>query len=147
MGLLPELVDRHPFPGPGLAIRVICAIEPYMDNDFAETQVLVRLMVEYHSMLQKGHALLNRVEAGCSNSEKDQLKLISQKQLLRSSLLPIRSVGVQGDKRSYSYVAAISSDGQPDWEELSFLARIIPKVCLFSLRKFETSVCVVLNYC
>ncbi|CAL8147628.1 unnamed protein product [Orchesella dallaii] len=129
LGLLPELVDRHPFPGPGLAVRVICATEPYMENDFAETQVLVRLMVEYHSMLQKGHALLNRVEGGCSPEEREKLQAISAKQQLRSTLLPIRSVGVQGDKRSYSYVAAISSEGQPDWDELSFLARILPKVC------------------
>jgi len=56
------------------------------------------------------------------------LREISSKQQLRATLLPIRTVGVQGDKRTYSYVAAISSEGQPDWEDLVFLAKIIPKV-------------------
>ncbi|XP_021947772.1 GMP synthase [glutamine-hydrolyzing] [Folsomia candida] len=129
LGLLPELVDRHPFPGPGLAIRVLCALEPYMESDFAETQVLVRLIVEYHSMVQKSHALLNRVDSVCNEDEKKKLMSISSRQHLRSTLLPIRSVGVQGDKRSYSYVSAISCDGTPDWGDLMFLARVIPKVC------------------
>lgn len=66
----------------------------------------------------------------CSAEEKHKLLSISSRQHLRSTLLPIRSVGVQGDKRSYSYVSAISSDGPPEWEELMFLARIIPKVSL-----------------
>ena len=33
--------------GPGLAIRVICAEEPYMGRDFAETNVILRILVDF----------------------------------------------------------------------------------------------------
>ncbi|KAG5877636.1 hypothetical protein JTB14_030034 [Gonioctena quinquepunctata] len=129
LGLPPEIVMRHPFPGPGLAIRVLCADEPYMENDFSETQVLVKIIVEFHQMLQKKHALLNRVEGVINDEERDRLREISSKQKLAATLLPIRSVGVQGDCRSYSYVVGISAEKEPDWNDMSFLACLIPRIC------------------
>ncbi|PNF33228.1 GMP synthase [glutamine-hydrolyzing] [Cryptotermes secundus] len=129
LGLPPDLVMRHPFPGPGLAIRVLCAEEAYMERDFSETQVLVKIIAEYDQMLQKKHALLNRVESVTSEDERLELRKASNKQHLAATLLPIRSVGVQGDCRSYSYVVGLSSEKEPDWDDMLFLARLIPRVC------------------
>ncbi|CAG9767416.1 unnamed protein product [Ceutorhynchus assimilis] len=129
LGLPQELVMRHPFPGPGLAIRVLCAEEPYMERDYSETQVLVKILVEFEQMLQKKHALLNRVEAVTTEEERLALRRISNKQRLAATLLPIRTVGVQGDRRTYSYAVGVSSEHDPDWSDIAFLARLMPRVC------------------
>lgn len=39
--------------GPGLAVRVICADEPFMDKFFAETSVLVKVIIEYANSVEK----------------------------------------------------------------------------------------------
>uniref|UniRef100_A0A8D9F861 GMP synthase (glutamine-hydrolyzing) n=2 Tax=Cacopsylla melanoneura TaxID=428564 RepID=A0A8D9F861_9HEMI len=129
LGLTPEVVMRHPFPGPGLAIRVICGEERYIEKDYSETQVLVKIIVEYEQMLKKNHALLNRVQNATSEEDRRLLSEISCKQHMVATLLPIRSVGVQGDCRSYNYVVGISCEKDPDWSDLALIARIIPKVC------------------
>jgi len=92
LGLPAEIVWRHPFPGPGLAIRILCADTPYITDDFH---------------------LIN---------EKLQKFSTSQHKI---TLLPVRSVGVQGDGRTYSYAAAIT--GQADWPVLMDLAKKLPK--------------------
>ncbi|EDW36814.1 GL25858 [Drosophila persimilis] len=111
LGLPPELVERQPFPGPGLAIRVI-----------------VRVIVDYKNKLQKNHALINRVTGATSEAEQIELLRISANSTIQATLLPIRSVGVQGDKRSYSYVVGLSTSQEPNWMDLLFLAKIIPRI-------------------
>ena len=58
-------------------------------------QVIVKIMAEYEQMLQKKHALLNRVEGATSESERQHLRRVSSNRHIAATLLPIRSVGVQ----------------------------------------------------
>lgn len=52
-------------------------------------------MAEYEQMLQKKHALLNRVEGATSEAERQHLRRVSSHRHIAATLLPIRSVGVQ----------------------------------------------------
>lgn len=128
LGLPQHLVERHPFPGPGLAIRIICADEPYIEKDFSETQVIARVIVDYKNKSKKNHALLNRVSGATTKEEQQELSRISSNFSITATVLPIRSVGVQGDKRTYSYVLGLSSDGEPNWNDMIFLAKLIPRI-------------------
>lgn len=74
--------------------------------------------------------MLNRIENSTNEKDRDFLKKASVEMNLTSTLLPIKSVGVQGDARSYSHVVCLSSDKEPcNWEEMMKLAKIIPRIC------------------
>ncbi|XP_073826350.1 GMP synthase burgundy isoform X2 [Musca autumnalis] len=128
LGLPADLVERQPFPGPGLAIRILCAEEPFIEKDYSETQVIARVIVDYKNKLEKNHALINRVSGATTEMEQHKLVAISSYSQIQATVLPIRSVGVQGDKRTYSYVVALSSSNEPNWDDLLFLAKLIPRI-------------------
>lgn len=95
LGLPEHLVWRQPFPGPGLAIRIICADAPVWPSD-------------------REH-LLNQLPSLCGN--------------VVPLLLPIRTVGVQGDGRTFSTLIGLCSSEAPDWPNLLHLAKTIPGHC------------------
>ncbi|MEO7364306.1 MAG: hypothetical protein ABIV43_02250, partial [Candidatus Saccharimonadales bacterium] len=99
LGLPHDLVERQPFPGPGLAIRIIAAAE-----DKAELEA-------------------DPVEASIRNFVAGQ-KYETQKDV-QVHVLPVRSVGVGGDERSHISVAAIDNAGL-QFGDMARLATDIP---------------------
>lgn len=85
LGLSEKIVWRQPFPGPGLAIRALC-----QSNQHAMDQ---SQLSEIDKKLESAYKLL-RITVGLP--EDSQL-----------TALPIKSVGVQGDQRSYAHPAVI----------------------------------------
>ena len=106
LGIPDDLLFRHPFPGPGLAIRILGEITP-------EKVDLLQQADHIYIQLLKQHGLYNQVwQAG-------------------AILLPVKSVGVMGDERTYEFTVALravtSVDGMTaDWAHLpySFLGEI-----------------------
>ncbi len=110
MGIEAELLGRHPFPGPGLAIRILGDI----------TSEKVRILQE--------------VDAIFINGLKED-KLYNKVWQAGAILLPVNSVGVMGDERTYEKVVALraveSTDGMTaDWVNLpyEFLQKISNKI-------------------
>ncbi|KAM9958372.1 hypothetical protein ACTFIW_001234 [Dictyostelium discoideum] len=129
LGLSDSLVWRQPFPGPGLAIRIICADEPYLVNyDFTNNVVQYLVTGEASSELESEVKIKidkQLTEMKCKRQDKITIKPV---------LLPIQTVGVQGDGRTYSYLLGLYSSenstiDQIPWPYIFNLARTIPKIC------------------
>ncbi|MCK5052428.1 MAG: glutamine-hydrolyzing GMP synthase [Candidatus Cloacimonetes bacterium] len=92
LGLPHKLVYRHPFPGPGLAIRVICSDTDKPSNDYLD--------------------------------DNTKLNEILSEFGLSGNILPIKSVGVQGDFRTYHHPAVIwfKNQKESDWKILKTAA-------------------------
>ena len=104
--MMPELIQRHPFPGPGLGVRILGAVTPER----------VRILQDADDIFIRGLR-----EEGLYDKVWQAFAV----------LLPIRSVGVMGDERTYENVVALRSVNSldamtADWSHLpyDFLSRI-----------------------
>jgi GMP synthase (glutamine-hydrolysing) len=100
MGLPHEILHRHPFPGPGLGIRILGDITPNKVRLLQEADAI------YMDILKETGWYNNIWQAG-------------------AILLPIQSVGVMGDERTYEQVVALravsSTDGMTaDWVHIPY---------------------------
>ena len=101
LGLPPEMVYRHPFPGPGLGVRILGEVK----RDYAE--LLRRADAIFIEELRKTVATEQDAAAGlCEPHQvgKSWYDLTSQ---AFAVFLPVKSVGVMGDGRTYDYVVAL----------------------------------------
>ncbi len=106
LGLPEEMVGRHPFPGPGLAIRVLGAVDP----------------VNVETLRRADAIYLEEIRAAGLYNEIWQAFAV---------FLPVRSVGVMGDGRTYEHVIALravtSTDGMTaDW--FAFPTEVLARV-------------------
>ena len=106
LGMQPHLLKRHPFPGPGLGIRILGDIAPEKVRILQEDE-------DIYMSLMREWGLYDKIwQAGVI-------------------LLPIQSVGVMGDERTYENTVALravtSTDAMTaDWAQLpyEFLAKV-----------------------
>lgn len=106
LGMHPDLLGRHPFPGPGLAIRIL--------GDITAEKV--------HLLQEADHIFISLLK------QYDLYKTVWQAGVI---YLPVQSVGVMGDERTYESAVALravsSTDGMTaDWCHLpyDFLAKV-----------------------
>ena len=107
LGLPHDMVDRHPFPGPGLGVRILGEVKP-----------------EFAALLQRADAIfIDELRAAIDPATgKSWYDLTSQAFVV---FVPVKSVGVMGDGRTYEHVVALravqTSDFMTaDWAELPY---------------------------
>ena len=133
LGLPEHIVQRQPFPGPGLAIRIIGDVTPEKLAMLKEADAIVREELDaYNARIAEESGEPNgEVERGCAGGP-----VIERAVWQYFAVLPdIRSVGVMGDERTYAHPiilrAVESSDAMTaDWAKLPYdvLGRISSRI-------------------
>ncbi len=102
LGLPPELVYRQPFPGPGLAVRCLGAITVTRLDRLRAADSIVR------EELEKAGWLISSAGVQADQAEKPLAQAFAV-------LLPVQSVGVMGDQRTYAETLAIRAVTSEDF--------------------------------
>lgn len=131
LGIKNSLISRHPFPGPGLSIRVLGEVTP------AKLEILRNADHVFIEALRNTPApegwnpASGAAATGGTETGEGYLTLYDCIWQAGAILLPVRSVGVMGDERTYEYAlalrAVVSTDGMTaDWVHLpyEFLAKV-----------------------
>ncbi len=142
LGLSDDLIMRHPFPGPGLSINVLCSTgktTPADEQEMKAAETAVTTLVQQDRTFRS-------------------LVSVEGTALPEPGILPVKSVGVQGDFRTYRYPAVLTFPGSlkelPGWDTLekcsSYITNTIKDVnrtviCLF--RKPDTELTLQEGYC
>ncbi|WP_028856823.1 glutamine-hydrolyzing GMP synthase [Psychrilyobacter atlanticus] len=110
LGIPDHMIDRHPFPGPGLGIRIIGAVDKEKADILREADDI----------------FISELRAANLYQEVSQAFVV---------LLPVKSVGVMGDERTYEYTAVLRSADTIDfmtatWSHLpyEFLGRVSNRI-------------------
>jgi len=116
LGLPREMVYRHPFPGPGLGVRILGEVKR-----------------EYAELLRRADAIF--IEELCRAKNEDGITWYDQVAQAFAVFLPVRSVGVMGDGRTYDFVVALRAVVTTDfmtasWAELPYdlLGRVSSRI-------------------
>lgn len=129
MGMPEHLITRHPFPGPGLAVRILGDITPEKVRILQDADdIYIRGLREYRTRLS-GEEARRVLAAGVPADMKDgEIEVSLYDQIWQAGailLSTVRSVGVMGDERTYEHPVALravtSTDAMTaDWAHLPY---------------------------
>ncbi len=135
LGMPEHLITRHPFPGPGLAVRILGDITPEKVRILQDADdIFIRGLREYKIRLS-GEEARRVLAAGVPADMKDgEIEVSLYDQIWQAGVIlmsKVRSVGVMGDERTYEHPVALravtSTDAMTaDWAMLpyDFMAKV-----------------------
>ena len=135
LGMPEHLITRHPFPGPGLAVRILGDITPEKVHILQEADDIYIKGLRNYKVKLTGEEARRVLAAGVpANMQDGEIEVSLYDQIWQAGailLSTVRSVGVMGDERTYEHPVALravtSTDAMTaDWAQLpyDFMARV-----------------------